>query len=58
MLLREIILFIILLTLTILVRIRYFKTKKRSFLGNFLHVFFGKDLYQDYDHIIESSEKS
>jgi hypothetical protein len=58
MLLREIILFIILLTLTILVRIRYFKTKKRSFLGSFLHVFFGKDLYQDYDHIIESSEKS
>lgn len=58
MLLREIILFIILLTLTILVRIRYFKTKKRSFLGNFLHVFFGKDLYQDYDHIIESYEKS
>jgi len=54
MLLLEIILFIILMTLTILVKINYLKKRKKSLFGHFLHTFFNKDLYNEYDQIIDS----
>lgn len=57
MLLFNIFLFIVLLTLTIFVRIDYFKHRKRRVIGHILHAFFFKNLYDDYDRIIEESDK-
>lgn len=47
-----------LITLSILVRIDYFRNRKRRIIGNIVHAFFFRNLYDDYDQIIEDSEKS
>ena len=57
MILFEIILFVSLITLTIFVRIDYFKHCKRRIIGHILHAFFFKDLYDDYDRINEVSNQ-
>ncbi len=57
MLLFEIILFVSLIALTIFVRIDYFKHRKRRIIGHILHAFFFKNLYDDYDCIIEVSNQ-
>lgn len=57
MLLYNIFLFIILLTFTILIRIDYFKNRKRRFFGSIIHAFFYKNLYDDYDDIIEKANE-
>ncbi|MBS3991336.1 MAG: hypothetical protein KGZ51_04625 [Erysipelothrix sp.] len=58
MLLFNIILFVALMTLFVFVRIDYFKHRKRRIIGNIVHAFFFKNLYDEYDDIIEASEKS
>jgi hypothetical protein len=56
MLLLEIILFIILITLSILIRIDYEKRGKRRWIGHFVHFFFNRDLYNDMDQLKETNQ--
>lgn len=57
MLLFEIVLFATLITLTAFVRIDYFRNQKRRFIGYILHMFFFRNLYDDYDRIIAESSQ-
>ena len=57
MLLFEIVLFATLITLTVFVRIDYFRDQKRRFIGYILHMFFFRNLYDDYDRIIAESSQ-
>lgn len=55
MLFLEIILFIFLISLTIFIRIDYEKRGKKRLFGHFIHTFFNKDLYDEYDQYKENS---